>query len=984
MAAKMIVISTHRGYKEIDHAPPNSERKSRIRVMKKLTPMCRIAAICFAFATCSITAGAKPDQAARLEFFESRIRPVFVKHCYGCHSVESGKSKGGLHLDSRAGWQAGGDSGPAILPGKPGESLVILAINRSGEMSEMPPTSHLSPRVISDFIKWIADGAVDPRERTVPVPEKEAVNIEEGRKFWSFQPRRTFPEGRSIDDFIRPQAPRAAADQLVRRLFLDLIGLPPTLMERQEFLRLYHQQSPDEAVDTFTNDLLNRREFGEKWARHWLDVARYADSNGGDFNLTFNEAWRYRNYVIDAFNRDLPYDQFLREQIAGDVMPADTSEQRNRQLIATGFLMVAPKMLTERDKEKMHLDIADEQLDTIGRAIMGLTLGCARCHDHKFDPILTSDYYAMVGILHSTRTADRVLMNNVNVTGWTETDLEVDDETQALIAAHQARVAKYEKEIEQKKRHARNTAEVFTGVVVDNTEAERTGPWRKSTLRPNHVGEYYLATDKGKGPYSIKWTATLPKPGKYELRASFGGGKGLARTARYVVKHADGETKIIIDQTLQPTIQGLWFSLGQFTFGSPTTAAKASASTNELVTAIAEVRLTDEQAGGAVIADAIQLVHVDDLKQEQQTPVAALSAEIKKLEQALKKLMANAPKVLRTMAAQDNANQRMGDLHIRIRGETENLGAKVPRGFLQVASYPGFEQATIPADESGRLQLADWLTHPNHPLTARVMVNRIWQQLFGQGIVVTSDNFGLRGARPSNPELLDYLADEFVRNEWSMKHLIREIIRSRSYQQAAHTASEKDPDNSLLQHQNRRPAPAETIRDSILAIAGELDREQHESVVAQLGMYAIATSGTRHESLAQTDTLRQRSIYMPIVRGAVPPSLAVFDLPNPDLVTGTRAVTTVPAQALFMMNSPFVRTMAESVSAQVAKEEQPIEDVVQTLYRRILIREADAGDIALGKEYISQLMNENSKSRPEAIASFVQILFSSTEFRFIE
>lgn len=929
--------------------------------------MCRFAAFFVVLTTCSSTVYAKPDQAAKLGFFESKIRPVLVKQCYRCHSVESCKSKGGLHLDSRAGWQTGGDSGPAIVPGKPEESFVLLAINRSGEMSEMPPTSHLSSRVISDFEKWITDGAVDPREGTASVREKETVNIEEGRKFWSFQPRQTFPEDQSIDGFIDPKTPRAAADQLVRRLFLDLIGLPPTLTERQEFLRLYHEQSPDEAVNTFTNDLLSRKEFGEKWARHWLDIARYADSNGGDFNLTFQEAWRYRNYVIDAFNRDLPYDQFLREQLAGDLMPSDTIEQRNRQLIATGFLMVAPKMLTERNKAKMHLDIADEQLDTIGRAVMGLTLGCARCHDHKFDPIPTSDYYAMVGILHSTRTADRVLMNNVNVTGWTDTDLEVDEETQKLIAAHQVKVAIYEKELKQKKQRTKNTEKVSAGVVVDNTEAERTGPWRKSTYRPNHVGDHYLATDKGKGPYSIKWTAKLPKPGKYELRASFGGGSGLAQTASYEVKHADGETKLIIDQTTQPTIDGLWFPLGQFTFS-----------------AFAEVLLTDKQSGGAVIADAIQLVHVDDLKKEQPPQVASLSAEIKKLEQALKMLMANSPKLPRAMAAQDITNKRLGDLHIRIRGEAENLGRNAPRGFLQVASYAGLEQANISAEESGRLQLANWLTHPNHPLTARVMVNRIWQQLFGRGIVVTSDNFGLRGARPSNPELLDFLADKFVKNQWSMKQLIREIIHSQTYQQAAQTASEKDPDNSLFKHQNRRPAPAETLRDSILAIAGELDRESRNSVVGPLGMYAIETSGKRHASLSQTDSLRQRSIYMPIVRGAVPPSLALFNLPNPDLVTGTRAVTTVPAQALFMMNSPFVRKMAESVSAQVTQEAQPIEDVVQSLYQRILIREADTGDIALGKEYITQLMNENSKSRLEAIASFVQILFSSTEFRFIE
>jgi len=942
--------------------------------------MCRLAVILVLFATCSATSWATPEQATNLEFFESRIRPVLVKHCYRCHSVESGKSKGGLHLDSRAGWQVGGDSGATIIPGKPDESLIIAAISRNGDTSEMPPSEHLSKQAIDDFTKWIAEGAVDPRGRKTPVHEKQTVNIEAGREFWSFQPRRTFSGEHSIDDFVHPQASRAPADKLVRRLFLDLIGLPPTQDECREFLRMYDEQSPEEAVNTFANQLLARNEFGEKWARHWLDVARYADSNGGDFNLTFPEAWRYRNYVIDAFNHDLPYDRFIREQIAGDLLPAGNSDQRNRQLIATGFLMVSPKMLTERDKAKMHLDIADEQLDTIGRAIMGLTLGCARCHDHKFDPIPTSDYYAMAGILHNTRTADGILMGNVNVSGWTETDLIMGEETRALVAAHQSKLEKLQARIEQQKA-ARAASQHVAGIIVDNTKAEQTGPWRKSTYRPNHVGDHYLATDKGKGPYSIKWKATLPKPGKYELRVSFGGGSGLASKAPYVVRHAGGETRLVIDQTVKPTINGLWYPIGKFMFGTP--AADQNISTNQPGTTIAEVQLTDENASGAVIADAIQLVHVDDLEKEVQSQKDSPNTDLKTLEKELETLKTKAPKVPQAMAARDHAKQPLGDLHIRIRGESGNLGSKVPRGFLQVASYVGSEEVTISDGESGRLQLAQWLTHADHPLTARVMVNRIWQQLFGRGLVTTSDNFGLRGTTPSHPELLDYLAEEFVANGWSMKSLIREIMRSNTYQQTAQTASEDDPDNVLLRHQNRRPAPAETIRDSILAIAGELDRKPRNSVVELLGMYAIATSGKRHESLGQTGKLRQRSIYMPIVRGAEPPSLAVFDLPNPDLVTGTRAVTTVPAQALFMMNSPFVRDMARAVSVQVTEEGISTEDIIEQLYQRILVREADTGDVLMGKEYITRLMNDG-KSQPEAIASFVQILFSSTEFRFVE
>ena len=901
------------------------------------------------------------------EFFEAKIRPVLVKHCYRCHSVESGKAKGGLQLDSRNGWQVGGDSGPAVVAGQPEQSPLFLAISASGELSSMPPDSRLSADVVKDFKKWIADGAVDPRKGVGPVRERTTIDVQAGRSFWAFQPRRTFSEAHAIDDFVQPQAPPAAPDKLVRRLFLDLIGLPPTPEERREFLRLYHEQSPAEAVRSMADTLLARQAFGEKWARHWLDVVRYADSNGGDFNLTFPEAWRYRNYVIDAFNDDLPYDQFLREQVAGDLLPFDTAEQRNRQLIATGFLMVSPKMLTERNKAKMHLDIADEQVDTLGRAIMGLTLGCARCHDHKFDPIPTADYYALAGILHSTRTADGILMGNVNVSGWTDTDLAVDSATRKLVAAHQAKVKRYQVEIEQKKQQANQAPQELGGILVDNTAAELSGPWRKSTYRPNHVGDHYLATDQGKGPYAITWKAAVPKAGKYELRVSFGGGKGLARKAPYEVLHAGGETRLIIDQTVKPAIDGLFHPIGTFRFDS-----------------VVEVRLTDHDAGGAVIADAIQLVHEDDLKKQARSPRTGLNTEIKRLEAELKKLQATAPQLPKAMAAQDNTDERLGDMHLRIRGETENLGRKVARGFLQVASTDATAKPQIPAGQSGRLQLAQWLTHADHPLTARVMVNRIWQQLFGRGIVATSDNFGTRGEKPSHPELLDYLAEEFVNQGWSTKHIIQKIVSSRTYQQAVLATTDDDPENLRLKRQNRRPAPAETMRDSMLAIAGQLDRERRETVVAQLGMYAIQTSGKRHESLGQTGELRQRSVYLPMVRGAVPPSLAVFDLPNPDLVTGRRAMTNVPAQALFMMNSPFVRDMAQSVSARYADEDLALEDLIQRLYQRILIRDADAEDVSAAKAYIEHQTSDGDTSQQAAVASFVQILFSSTEFRFVE
>ncbi|MFN5741579.1 MAG: DUF1553 domain-containing protein [Planctomyces sp.] len=912
------------------------------------------------YATCVLSA----DE-AQLDFFESRIRPVLVQHCYECHSVAAGMSRGGLLLDSRTGWMTGGDSGPAIVPGRPEASHVWQAISASGEVSEMPPKSRLAAEVVENFRLWILNGAVDPREASEPLARGRVIDLEREREFWAYQPRRVFNVGHSIDGFVQPTVEPAAADRLLRRLSLDLTGLPPTLQERTAFLDAVRQRSMDKATEALVDELLGRVQFGEKWARHWLDVVRYADSNGGDFNLTFEEAWRYRNYVIDAFNDDVPYDRFLREQIAGDLLPWQDEGQRNRQLIATGFLMVGARMLTERDKVKMHLDIADEQLDTIGRAVMGLTIGCARCHDHKFDPISAADYYALAGILHSTRTVDRVLMDNVNVTGWTNTDLLLDEQGRVELAAYESRV-RFLKEALTSKERAAEEAERSAGIVVDDVQAELSGPWRKSSLRKNRIGPNYLAGDPGQDSCRIVWKTALPAAGRYQLRVTFGGGDGLAKTAEYVVRHSDGETKVIVDQTRKPAIRGLWQLLGEFDFVD-----------------VVEVSLSDRNAGGHVIADAIQLIPVGVAETADAPADLALLAEIAALRKELDGLEKDGPGSRQAMAAMDNQNERMGDLQLRIRGEADNPGPRVPRGFLKVVKYDGPKTATFTAEESGRRQLADWITHPNHPLTARVMVNRIWQQLFGQGIVETSDNFGTRGALPTHPELLDYLAERFVSEGWSMKSIIREIVLSRTYQQSVVPATEDDPNNLRLRGQNRRPLPAETIRDSLLMISGQLDFARRNSVVQQLGMYAIATSGARHVSLSQTGELRQRSIYLPVIRGAVPPSLAVFDFPNPDLVTGRRDMTTVPAQALFLMNSAFVRQLSEALSEDLTESAGTDSEILRQLFQRVLVRDSDAEEIQAGLQWIADVMAEG-RTRKEAIALLVQVMFSSAEFRFVD
>jgi hypothetical protein len=731
-------------------------------------------------------------------FFESRIRPVLVAHCYECHSADAEKIKGGLALDTRAGWEIGGDSGPAIVPGRPDDSILLSAIAHQGELPEMPPKERLPAAVVADFKKWIAAGAHDPRTAPAgaPRPVREGIDLEAGRRHWSFIPpisrpaplvkATDWPRG-DIDRFILARqegasltpGPDADPRVLARRLSFDLTGLPPAPERIAGFLADW-EKDRETALTGWVDALLASPAFGEKWARHWLDLARYADSNGGDINLTYPHAWRYRNYVVDAFNQDKPYDRFIREQLAGDLMPAYDDEERARLLIATGFLIVGPKMLSERDKEKMHLDVADDQVDTVGRALLGLTLGCARCHDHKFDPVPTADYYALAGIFRGTRTAEGIRMNNVNVSGWIERDLP------AL-------------------------------------------------------------------------------PGEKEPR--------------------------------------------------------------------------------------------------------------------------------RAMAAQDREPADLVDLAIRVRGEPANLGAIVPRGFLQVASLPGAARPAIAPGESGRRELAAWIASPDHPLTARVMVNRLWRHLFGAGLVRSLDNFGPQGDTPSHPELLDWLATDFVAHDWSVKRAIRQMVLSRTYRLASPGESTvlpaADPENRLLTHQNRRRLPAESIRDALLAAAGTLEPGPVESSVSHLGDQAIANSSSQSGS-AQTGEQRHRSLYLPMVRGDMPDFLEMFDMANPDMVTGERPDTNVPGQALLMMNAPFVRAMASASVTSILDAAGTTEGridasgVIDRLYLRLLGRAPSEYEASHARAFVAELEAEESLSEEDALARLSQTLIGSTEFRYLE
>ncbi|MCA9203781.1 MAG: DUF1553 domain-containing protein, partial [Planctomycetales bacterium] len=551
------------------------------------------------------------------------------------------------------------------------------------------------------------------------------------------------------------------------------------------------------------------------------DLARYADSNGLDQNLTHYNAWRYRNYLIDAFNNDKPYDRFIVEQLAGDLLPYENDRQLTEQLVATGFLMVGPKQLSERDKEKLRMDVVDEQIDTTGRVFMGMTLGCARCHDHKFDPIPSRDYYGLAGIFRSTTTVDGIKLGNVFVSGWKVRPLPIEPAHAAALKEHEDSLASIEtplkqarealKKLGQPSKFPRQVADL-PGIVVDDREAEKQGDWKDSTYSPNYVGSGYIHDDRmGKGEKSVTFRPKLTAAGMYEVRISYAGSGGRSTRVPVTITHADGEDRVLVDQSKPASIEGLFHSLGQFRFESPEQAAVVIA--------------TDGTDDGYVIVDAVQFLpqgaaaaetpkdeaepqdEADDAeKQRLAERRKTLEQQIKQLEADLAELKKQAPPPARMAMAAADIDEPTDFVQL-IRGNHNRPGDPVPRGFLQVAMRSESDDVAITPHQSGRLELAQWIASADNPLTTRVFANRVWHWLMGEGLVRSVDNFGHLGERPSHPELLDYLAARLVQQDWSVKQLVREVVLSRTYRLASQhdaAAFDVDPENRLRWRYPRR------------------------------------------------------------------------------------------------------------------------------------------------------------------------------------
>lgn len=684
----------------------------------------------------------------------------------------------------------------------------------------------------------------------------------------------------------------------------------------------------------------------------------------------FPHAWRFRDYVIESFNEDKPFDVLIREQIAGDLLPFENDDQFNEQVCGSAYLALGPTNYELQDKELLRMEVVDEQIDTVGRTFLGMTLGCARCHDHKFDPIPTREYYSLAGIFSSTQS-----LVPGNVSGHVTTELRS--------ASHAEAVAQWKQKKQQLSAEIkglyRRTDSVslpkkggvesdrLPGIVLDDKAAKFTGQWTKSTSLQPYVGAGYRHDGDDRSGKTARFSTPLPASGVYEVRLSHNYQHGRCRGVAVMVEHAGGTSQVSVDQSQAPPDR-LFSRLGQFEFTADAPA---------VVTIDAE-----QSKPGHIIVDAVQFLPLAD--ETASVDAAERSQLMDRLKAALLELdehKQSQPERPVTMSVTDQ--KEPADGHIHIRGGIRNLGDQVPRGFLSVASESVDDvgralPVEIPDGTSGRRELAEWIASPANPLTTRVYVNRVWMHVMGEGLVPTPDNFGRTGRPPTHPQLLDYLASTFVtEDQWSTKRLIRRLVTSRAFRLSSDTADSADPENEYLARGFRRQLDAEAIRDSMLQISGDLDLSVTGGLtIEKLSQY---DGDYRHSPLAD----RIRSVYVPFLRNAVLEALDVFDVANPNVVSGRRTQTVLPGQALYLMNSPFVRDQAKQAAdtflAGHSGESHDRIQMIEDAWLLVLGREPDGAEAAV----MSQLL-ESKESPDEAWAAVFQALFGSIDFRFID
>ncbi len=862
-------------------------------------------------------ASAAEPTAAQVEFFESKIRPVLVESCYKCHSAEAEKEKklkGGLRLDTKAGWEKGGDTGKAIVPGKPSEGTFLKSLKYADENLQMPPKGKLSDAIIKDFEKWIADGAADPRaDGTV---KAVGIDIEKGKQFWSFQPPKDaappaintqgFTIRNPIDSFVsaewtkRGLKPAPAADKrtILRRVYLDLIGLPPTPEDVDAFLA----DNSADALSKVVEKLLGMSAHGEKWARHWLDVARYAEDQAHTFGVKpRTQAWRYRDWVIAALNADMPYDRFVKLQIAGDML-ADAPDDPFTKFAGLGFLGLGAEYYKNTAAAQAIAEELDDRVDTLTRGFLGLTVSCARCHDHKFDPLPTRDYYSLAGIYMGTNMTDAPLVSPTEAKAYAEA-LAKTKEAEGKVNAHLSTMAKA----------AQAKAQSQTVTYLLAARKVKAGKGGKPSVDE-------VAKAEGVSTYFVnKWVKFLDSP-----------------AAKSLPEFKD------------------WFSLKP---DADVAEVKAAAEVMQKAVMqggknapVQKVVVTDQNAPFFLTpADAEKFFTTDEDKPK----LTELRGEFEKR----KKETPPAPAVAHVVSGNG------AGMKIYVRGNPAVQGDAAPKGFLQV-----LPSATPAGEKFTRLDLANSIASKDNPLTARVIVNRVWSWHFGRGLVNTPSNFGKLGDAPSHPELLDWLAVNFMKNGWSMKWLHRQIVLSSVYQMDSKATPENDKidaANIYLWHANRHRLDIEQWRDSLLSVSGNLD----------------PTRGGPTFDLRDQNAKR-RTIYAKISRHELDGLLRLFDFPDANVTADKRTVTTVPQQQLFALNSEFMATQAKALAARVEKLGKTDAERITAAYRIAFGRAPEAREIEMAERFLA--LPPKTDEKLTRWQQYAQVLLASNELMFVD
>ena len=1065
-----------------------------------------------------------------IEFFEKKIRPVLTQHCYACHSAKT-QAMAELGLDSKTGLAMGGSRGPAIVPGSPETSLLLKAISYRDPDLKMPPTGRLSAEQIEDFTTWVRMGAPDPRvDEVLPATAPVSIDIEEGRRFWSFQPiRNPAPPSvkrsgwplNEVDNFIlaalesKGLSPAEAADKrtLLRRVTFDLIGLPPTPKEIEDFLA---DESP-QAFEKVVARLLSSPHYGERWARHWLDLVRYAETNGHEFDNNKLDAWRYRDYAIRAFNDDLPYDEFMREQIAGDLLDRPRLNSGGSSLaspVGTGIYWFGEVLNSATDSVKARADQVDNQIDVIGKAFLGLTVACARCHDHKFDPIPTADYYALAGVMHSTDIREAVVdspQREREIAGFAARLAGTNEKIRELLAPVPERLA------------ARLASDLtmaadlvvgedgYLSAGVDSLRIARANQLRRALADTSHPFHPFIriaqsiarggsagfdrAVEKVKaetGAKSVEATSRrhdiefedFEEPGFPSWIIS---GQAFAGGARYQPAPDLTLTAYRGEGVADSYRNGSASFVGSLTsrkFRMPRrwVHVRLSGRGGNLVrTRLSDVRLTlvadsykskafvptgtdsfewqsarmttqfdrlcyfelvDRSREGYIIVDRIVLsdsneppgdgpvdARVSSLLERKdirslgdlagayqklfdtavrQQPIsrggdplfAAVQpfpspeeaatilpeterVKLRKLRRDRADLGKSIPVSTFAMSSRDEVPH---GIRIHIRGNHKNLGQEVPRGFLRVMPSP---PAGKTSNGSGRLQVSQQIARSDNPLPARVMVNRIWKHHFGEGIVRSTDNFGKTGEPPTHPELLDYLAKRFVDSGWSVKAMHRLMVLSRTYRMSAQStpqAQAVDPENRLLHHMPVRRLEAEIIRDSLLAVSGSLDPTLYgPSVTPHISEYQDGRG--KPPRPGPLDGKSRRSLYIGVRRNFLTPLFLAFDYPLPTSTIGRRNTSTVPSQALMMMNNEFVALEAQRWAERLLRDTPDRSGRIHSMYLRAFARPPKEDEMREVSAFLSRQASRYDEAGiddPRVWADLAHVLINSTEFIFIQ